>query len=126
MTGVGIKSILNNSSAITTAVGTRIYPNQLPQQVSYPAIYYGFVEAEPLNCRNPQGYDQTLLEVGVWSKTYEQTRNIIKDIKECLDGYNGTSEGEQYIVYYKNENQDEIIEEERLYSKSVQFTVYGL
>lgn len=63
--------ILSEDVEIASYVGNRIYPIELPQGSSVPAIVYITNDMMPINSLDGEsGLDSGLIEITCWAKTY--------------------------------------------------------
>jgi hypothetical protein len=103
-----LRTALVGSTAVTTLVGTRIYPVLAPASATLPFVTWrrtGIQREQTL--RNPMGMPRVTLEYQVYGVTYDQTREVADAMRVVLDGYGGQSENtvvEQ--VSLENESDD--------------------
>lgn len=88
-----LRTALVGSTAVTTLVGTRIYPVLAPASASLPFVTWrrtGIQREQTL--ANPMGMPRVTLEYQVYGVTYDQTREVADAMRVVLDGYGGQSE----------------------------------
>ena len=94
-----LRSILvanaNVSALVGTGVAARIYPlDDIPQGGQYPAITYAHVAEEnvyTLILETP-GYVKVRMEYHIWGNSYLQMRELLKKVKQALQGFRGTQD----------------------------------
>jgi len=83
-------------AGLSSLIGTRIYPNQFPKGVSYPAIRY-FTVDDPSVAQTHDGGPEGLASPRYQFDIYDTTPNgakLVRDqLKFCLEGYSGTVAG---------------------------------
>jgi hypothetical protein len=88
-----LRTALVGSTAVTTLVGTRIYPVLAPASATLPFVTWrrtGIQREQTL--RNPMGMPRVTLEFQIYGVTYDQTREVADAMRVVLDGYGGQSE----------------------------------
>lgn len=78
---IGLVSLIKNA---TTAAGDRIYPDLLPQKVTYPAITYSDVSDMG---HIDIGVDYPRYNITVWSPRRIEAKNLAETILNLLHGY---------------------------------------
>ena len=112
--GKAIFSLLTNDSTVTGLVGTRIYPNTLPNQSTYPAVIYSQVTEEFDPSKDgpvPTGVFQYQLDI--YADTYPTAQNISNAVKSVLDWYTGSVGGQTISRIRKGDESDDIWEDEK-------------
>lgn len=74
-----IRALLMQASAVTTLVGDRCYPGQLPQGCALPALvveHVSTVDLPTLNAQAGFGLVQTRVQVTVLAATYPQQKSL--------------------------------------------------
>lgn len=74
-----IRALLFQDSAVTTLVGDRIYPVQLPQDCAMPAVVHEEitgVELPTLDATSDYALNQDRIQVTVFAATYTQAKTL--------------------------------------------------
>ena len=96
-----LSAFLLGDSAISTAVGTRVYPQFLPQNTQSDSIVYQKVsDVGDHTLEGPTGLARPRMQIDAWSRTNNGANALALLIKERLDGYQGTmgAGGDQVTV----------------------------
>lgn len=112
--GKAIYSLLSNDVTVTGLVSTRIYPNQLPNQATYPAIIYSQVSEEFDSSKDgpiPTGI--FTYQFDIYASTYPAAQNIANAIKSTLDWYTGTVAGKNVSRIKKGDESDDVWEDDK-------------
>lgn len=91
--GKAIYTLLAADAAVTALVGTRIYPNTLPQVSAYPCIIYGQVDEQYLETKDAailNGYRQ---QIDIYAPDYAMAQAIAQAVKTALHWTRATIEG---------------------------------
>ena len=96
--GDAIFNILDNDAAVSAIVGSRIFPNQIPQGEEFPVITYQYVSNQPTHIKNTVSkLDSIMLDVDLWSggtgDTYRDLVALAGAVRDALDRFSGTKEG---------------------------------
>lgn len=87
-----LRSALVGTAAVTSLVGTRIYPVLAPATAALPFVTWrrsGIERAQTLG--GPMGMPRVSIEYSIYGTTYEQAREVADAMRLVLDGYGGTS-----------------------------------
>jgi hypothetical protein len=86
--------VLRANAELVALVAGRIYPNVLPQVVTYPAISYRLVSRrhiDQLSNRGSTGLASSRFRFFSTSDTgYAQVKRVAEALRLCLQGYRGT------------------------------------
>lgn len=86
-----IVSVLRNNGNVAGLVGTRIYPHEIPQSASVPAITYKQTSGERDHTMDgPSGFASPEYEITCWDDSYGTPRVLARYVRTALDGYKGT------------------------------------
>jgi len=88
-----LRTALVGATAVTSLVGTRIYPVLAPASASLPFVTWrrvGIQREQTLG--NPMGVPRVTLEYNVYGTTYDQARSVADAMRKVLDGYGGTAD----------------------------------
>jgi hypothetical protein len=89
--GKAIYGILSATAAVTALVSTRIYPNNVPQNVIMPYISYTIVSTEPTVTKDViSPLDTIRISLDIYSVNYDTSQQIGAAVRKALDGYKGT------------------------------------
>lgn len=87
-----IYSILSSNSGVSTLVGTKIYPFELPQRVSYPAIIYQRISTTDRIvyhggvCK----FARSMFQITAIDDDILGAKTLAEKIRLALHGYTGT------------------------------------
>ena len=85
---------LTSNEEITSLVGTKIYPMQLPQNVTLPAITYTLVLANYDSAlQGDTGYTRQTIQLVTHAKTYKEARTISRLVKKKIQDLHGDMSG---------------------------------
>jgi len=126
--------LLIDDSDVNTLVGSRIYPNYVPQGVTLPAITYQEISGvRDTHMTGASGLVQARFQINCWCKTYPDSRTLANYIRIALspatDDYPKTVVG-TYIsaIMLLNENDVPSIygdnEEKSGFGKMLDFSVW--
>ena len=115
-----IKRLLD-SPTVVSLVGDRINPNVIKSNSEYPAMYVFTDRMEKQACYDAAGVKQGVIEIGVFSKTYSNARDIIQSIRNSLDDYTGVANNIGLLVMRGKEVSDEYDEVKELHIKVIEF-----
>jgi hypothetical protein len=100
--GKAIYGILSATAAVTALVSTRIYPNNVPQNVIMPYISYTIVSTEPTLTKDViSPLDTIRISLDIYSVNYDTSQQIGAAVRKALDGYKGiiNSQAVQRITF---------------------------
>lgn len=85
-----LRAFLLADGGISGAVGTRIYPQFLPQNTTADSIVYQKVsDIGDHTFDGPTGLARPRIQIDAWSRTNDGANALALKIKERLDGYQG-------------------------------------
>lgn len=85
-------AILAADVTVAGLVGTRIFPNVVPQDQSLPAISYQRIATSRVwSLEGPSGLAQPTFQVNCLAATYDALRTLSAAVRAALDGYSGTA-----------------------------------
>lgn len=85
-----LRSALTASTAVTTLIGSRIYPVLAPSSAALPLVTWrrtGIQREQTLG--RPAGMPRVTIEYSIYGTTYENAREIADAMRVVLDGYGG-------------------------------------
>ena len=78
-------SVLSGAAGLTALVGTRIYPDSIPEDVVLPAVVYSRASTEPVVSVSGQKFAETAhLAISAWAKTRTAAAAIGDQIEAAL------------------------------------------
>ena len=108
MIGKLIYSRLSTDGAILAYVGSKIYPDIVPQNVQYPFVVYTITNSTPVDYKDGQSnLEEIELQIDVYTQNYDDTQDLTNLIRNRLDRFVGTVEGVevQSIKYTASDSQ---------------------
>ena len=82
---------LSGTSALTAYCGTRIYPNVLPENVTFPAVSYQLIASEHLHhVDGVSTLKSALVQIDCRAASYSVVTAMARAITAALDGLRGT------------------------------------
>lgn len=84
-------SLLAGDAAIAAIVGTRIYPNFIPQDADLPALIYQQISGYRHHTNaGALGLAVPRVQINCWAVTYAAADDLADKVRIKLDGYSGT------------------------------------
>ena len=125
MIGKLIYSRLSTDGDILAYVGTKIYPDIVPQNVQYPLVVYTIVNSLPVDFKDGQSnLEEITLQVDVYTQNYDDTQELSNLIRNRLDRFVGTVEGvEVQTIKYVSSDSQVFNAELSVYWMSIDFMV---
>jgi hypothetical protein len=88
-----LEAELKNYAGLSALVGTRIDPLQV-NGATLPAVTYVRVSGVRVQAMDgPTGLAVPVFQVSSWATTYAAAKAVAKQVRLCLDGFNGTLGG---------------------------------
>lgn len=89
-----IFKLLTTEAPIAGVVGTRVYPLQLPQNSTLPAITYMVTSGDPTHCMGEDsGVAAVCFQLDIWTESYADALDVFRRLKDAIDMYAGTVAG---------------------------------
>mgnify|MGYP000364899227 FL=1 len=125
MIGKLIYSRLSTDGEILAYVGSKIYPDIVPQNVQYPFVVYTIVNSLPVDFKDGQSnLEEITLQVDVYTQNYDDTQILSNLIRNRLDRFVGTVEGvEVQSIKYMSSTSQVFNAELSVYWMSIDFMV---
>lgn len=83
--------LLAADATVSGLVGTRIYPNLVPQAASLPAITYQQISGvREHTADGADGIVESRFQINCWASTYTGAKSLSDAVRKELDGYKGT------------------------------------
>lgn len=108
-----VRDFLIADAAIAAIIGSRMYPDILPQNVTYPAISYSMAARESVRDipNGPAGRARPRLTINAWSLVYDQASELSDAIRLRLDGFKGVM-GASDVGAIRLDNMFDVFEDE--------------
>ena len=85
-----LRAILTGDGAVTALVGTRVYPLEVPQDGTLPAIVYQELRTGVrVASDGPTGQRETRFLLSLWSESYSGLKTLQAAVLDALSGYAG-------------------------------------
>ncbi len=85
---------LESQAGLTALVGTRMFPERLPQEPTYPAIAVSRITSErPHALEGSSGLVGAMFQFDVFGKTYAAAKAVVEQLRLALDSFSGTVDG---------------------------------
>jgi hypothetical protein len=125
MIGKLIYNRLSTEGAILAYVGSKIYPDIVPQNVQYPFVVYTIVNSLPVDFKDGQSnLEEITLQIDVYTQNYDDTQELSNLIRNRLDRFVGTVEGvEVQTIKYMSSDSQVFNAELSVYWMSIDFMV---
>jgi hypothetical protein len=125
MIGKLIYNRLSTDGNILSYVGTKIYPDIVPQNVQYPFVVYTIVNSLPVDFKDGQSnLEEIILQVDVYTQNYDDTQELSNFIRNKLDRFVGTVEGvEVQSIKYMSATSQVFNAELSVYWMSIDFKI---
>ena len=89
-----IYSKLSGDSDVSGLVSTRIYPVNLPQKPTYPAIVYTRISGErTYSFDGASGLTSQRFQIDSFASTYSGAKDLSNKIRSAINGFRGTVSG---------------------------------
>jgi len=83
----GLYSALTGDGTVSGLVSTRVYPEVMPQGVTYPAISYQRISTVRYNMLSGvDDFTQVRIQVDCWDSSYSGVKTLAAAVKSALDG----------------------------------------
>lgn len=99
-------SVLSASSAITTLIGSRIYPVIIPEDTTLPALSYWFVSGTASPTMDTRGTIRSRVQLDCWGQTYSDAVTLRAAVIQAIAGHRDSSFSAQIVSVH-----DEFIED---------------
>lgn len=89
----GLYHFLTNNAGLVALVGTRVYPNRLPQSGTLPALTYQRIDSPRIATHDTAGASGTArprFQFDCWGATYATCKAVSDALRAALNGYRGT------------------------------------
>lgn len=125
MIGKLIYNRLSTDGAILAYVGTKIYPDIVPQNVQYPFLVYTIVNSLPIDFKDGQSnLEEITLQIDVYTQNYDDTQDLSNLIRNRLDRFVGIVEDvEVQSIKYMSATSQVFNAELSVYWTSIDFRI---
>jgi hypothetical protein len=97
-----LQRILAVAPAVSVLIGSRIYPNIVPQKAPMPAITYQQISGPRLHdMQGAVGMAKARYQINCWAVSYAEAKELAEAVRLTLDGY--SSEGTIKVIHLANE-----------------------
>ena len=123
--GADLRTFLLADTAIAASIAARVYPVQLPQKPTLPAIAYRIVSGfRPHSMPNTRGLARPRVQIDCYSDSYEGAQTLADLVRKRLDAYRGAAGTATWQgVFFSNEN-DDFDPDTKLYTLSRDYTFW--
>jgi len=95
---------LSGFAGLAALVGTRLYPNRLPEAVAYPALSWLRVSSiRPIAMGSDSGIVRMRLQVDVWATGHDSMTAVAEQVRLALRRWRKTSGTEVLDCFMDNE-----------------------
>jgi hypothetical protein len=85
-----LRAVLLAAPAVSALVGTRVYPMNLPQAPTLPAIAFQRISAVPDQLLGVESWRVPIrVSLSLWATTYDGVRALTVAVEAALRGYSG-------------------------------------
>lgn len=108
MIGKVIYNRLESDAAISGIVQDKIYPDIVPQNVTYPFVVYTITNSTPVDYKDGQSnLEEITVQIDCYTQSYDDTQTLANNIRNNLDRFTGTVEGVEVttIKYISSDSQ---------------------
>lgn len=125
MIGKLIYNRLSTEGAILAYVGTKIYPDIVPQNVQYPFVVYTIVNSLPVDFKDGQSnLEEITMQIDVYTQSYDDTQDLSNLIRNRLDRFVGIVEDvEVQSIKYMSATSQVFNAELSVYWTSIDFRI---
>ena len=125
MIGKLIYNRLSTEGAILAYIGTKIYPDIVPQNVQYPFVVYTIVNSLPVDFKDGQSnLEEITLQIDVYTQSYDDTQDLSNLIRNRLDRFVGIVEDvEVQSIKYMSATSQVFNAELSVYWTSIDFRI---
>ena len=107
---VAVRTHLIADPAVYALVGTRIYPDELPQSPTFPALVYFRASAMPegLTQDSHVGPERPRLQIDAWATSRAQTDQVYIAVKAALHGHLWETTDGDLVLLVAHESDNDI------------------
>lgn len=121
-----LRSFLLADSTISSLIGSRFYPGELPQDATLPAIVYSTISGyRPQSQEGPSGIVRLRIQIDCWAETYAGAEALAEAVRLRLNGYRGSAgSGEIKGAFFDSERDLSDSETDRK-ARSVDYMIWS-
>ena len=98
-----VYQILIGDLAVTTLVGSKIYPVSEPQSEGYPVVIYSQLDDDKIVTKDGPIDNGKRFSLEIYSETYTEAQAVGKACKDLLGWYTGTVDAVSYRIVYDDQ-----------------------
>lgn len=120
------KALVNrllSDSTLSGLIGTKLFPENVPQSIELPACYYMSDNNPPQYCDNGTAVIAGVFTVVAYARTKTGVMSIADAITARLSRYSGTLESEKIEFCQWSNSQDDYDEQNRVFIRECNFDV---
>lgn len=112
-------------SAVTTLVGSRVYPLRAPEGVAQPFLVYQRVAAPPRETAfgTDPGIARPRFQLVAWATSYATAKAVATAVRQALQRYRGTVGGVEILDIFVEFDEDLHDDEVHLFGALTDFSV---
>lgn len=89
-----LNTYLRGHALVSAEVGHNVFPDQVPDDASYPAVVYQVITRRNVHSMSgASGLEFPLIQIGCWARKRSTAKAIRNAVVSALDGYRGDMEG---------------------------------
>jgi hypothetical protein len=97
-----LQRIILAAPAVSALIGSRLYPNIVPQKAPNPAMTYQQISGPRLHdMQGAVGMCKARFQINCWAASYAKAKELAETVRLTLDGY--SSEGTIKVIHLSNE-----------------------
>lgn len=102
-----IKSRLGAYGGLTALVASRVYPLQLPQRPTLPAVTYRRIDGPREHAMGADpGLAHPRIQVDSWGASYADTKAVATQVRGALQRWRGIAAGVEVLAVYLQGDED--------------------
>lgn len=120
-----LRSFILGDSTVAALIGTRFYPDLLPQNAQFPAVSYNLVsETYGHVMRGPNVVSSARVQIDSWAETKEEAEAVSSAIHARLDAYQGAMGTSVVQGVFAADGRDWIEPSEAIYRRSRDYIIW--
>lgn len=120
-----VYAILVGDAEVSALVGTRVYPQVIPQDAALPAVAYSRISARRVKSHSgPSRLARPRVQVTCSAKTYGAAKALAAAARGALDGFKGTAAGLDVQGAWLDNDGDEYGDDGELRSVRMDFMIW--
>ena len=106
--GLALNSLLTGDSAVSTLVGSKVYPELAPEGTALPYLVYSVVSNTPSDAKDGTPIDEAQVEIFSVANSYGNANDLADKVRAALDRKSSTvsvAQGTVVVqsIHYTNE-----------------------